>query len=380
MLAFGLIGSVLLVFARAAPNAASFEAENASLTGAVRAFADATASNNSAIEFGLTTITLPTGGSWTNVTSNLSGMSTNCGNLTTIAQVPGADRVIAGLSERGLYVSTNGGSSWSALGTGSGSDNITNRPRTIVFDPTDANRFWVAGIYGPGVFKTTNGGTTFQRLGTITHNDSVSVDFTDPNRQTLLAGGHEQGRTVYKSSDGGQTWTNIGGGIAATGFTTDPIVINSQTYLANANPDWGGGSPGIFRTTNGGSSWQQVSSEPAGVRPLITSDGTIYWSLHTNNDGLMKSTNGGASWTKVGTGLKYEISPIELPDGRLVSINANNRLVVSADDGNTWTVFGAALPFGDAKGVRYNASRNAFFIWRNDCNTSVPSNAVQRLP
>jgi hypothetical protein len=239
-------------------------------------------------------------GTWTNVTGNLANMSSDCGNLTMVSPVPGSNTIIAGVALQGLWANTNG-STWTHLGAGAGSDTIINRPFWIVYDPAHPGVFWESGIYtGAGVYKTTDNGSTFHQLGpadTIRHMDYVSVDFSDPNRQTLLAGGHEQSQAVWRSTNGGQDWTNIGLNLPAnTGFSTNPLIIDSQTYLVNTQTSWGSGSAGIYRTTNGGTSWQQVSAlGPAGP-PLVASNGAIYWSV---GDSLLKSINSGLTWTRV---------------------------------------------------------------------------------
>ena len=313
---------------------------------------------------------------WVNVTGNLANMASECGNLTMLSAVPGNDTVIAGVALKGLWANSAGtGTAWAHLGSGAGSDAITNRPSWIVYDPVQVGVFWESGIYnGGGVYKTIDNGATFQRLGSISHNDYVSVDFGDPNRQTLLAGGHEQSQTVYRSTDGGKTWTNIGVSIPAnTKFSTNPLVINAQTYVVNLS-GYGSASAGIVRTTNGGASWQQVSTlEPAGSPPLVASNGTIYWS-HWNN--LLKSTDAGSTWSQVGSNLQ-PVRPIELPDGRLLSVSANN-LVTSADAGSTWTPVGPALPFTPA-GVIYSPSRKAVFISHWDCGGVVLPDAIMSL-
>ncbi len=209
---------------------------------------------------------------WENITGNLANMPSECGNMSLLSAVPGSPSVIAGIALKGLWTNT-GGTSWTQLGTGAGSATITNRPNWIVYDPANPAIFWEAGIYNDGgVYKTTNGGATFTRLGTIQHNDHVSVDFTDPNRQTLLASGHEQSQKIYKSVNGGASWTDIGSSFPAnTKFSSNPHIINAQTYIVNAQ-GWGGGNPGTYRTTNGGTSWQQVSSQGGWNAPLVTFD------------------------------------------------------------------------------------------------------------
>jgi photosystem II stability/assembly factor-like uncharacterized protein len=199
----------------------------------------------------------------------------------------------------------------------------------------------------------------------------VSVDFNDPNRQTLLAGGHEQPRTVWKSTNRGQTWVNIGANLpAGTGFSTHPLVINSQVYLVNAAAN--GGGPGIFRTTNAGASWTKVSSLGPSSAPLVASNGAIYW---VADGGLAKSTDGGATWSHVRSGL-LNVSPVELPDGSLVAVGPISLLMSS--DGSSWKAFGPSFPFVP-QSLTYSSGRKAFFISHWDCSDRVLPDAVMQL-
>ena len=320
-----------------------------------------------------TTTVLPTSGTWNNVTSNLAGMASECGNLTSVSAMPGQDAVIAGVANRGLWRSTNGGASWTALGTGAGTDTITNRPTSFVYDPTNSNTFWESGIYNSGgVYRTTDSGATFQRLGNVVHVDQVAVDLTDPGRRTLVAGGHEQTRTVWRSGDSGATWTNIGLNLpTGTGFSSNTIVINSTTYLVNSNQSWSGGSPGIYRTANSGASWTKVSSLGPTGNAAISSNGTIYW--RTGNS-VAKSTDQGQTWTSVGNNLAAD--PVALPDGRILAASYSN-VVVSAD-GNTWTNVGPNLPYTPAS-LTFLAARNTVLVARSDCGNSVPNDAIYSL-
>ena len=309
----------------------------------------------------------PPPAAWKNVTTNLAGMASECGNLTLVAADPCSKKVIAGVAKGGLWQSEGG--SWTKLGSGAGSANIVHRPSSIVFDPQYPQVFYESGIYGDGVYKTTDGGLTFTRLGMIAHNDLVSVDFRDPDRKTLLAGSHEAKRKLYHSSDGGRTWNDIGMNLPdGSHFSSAPLVLDAQRFLLGAC-GWGDGSCGVYTSSDGGKTWSPTTTEGPGGRPLWTADGHLVWSGVW--DGMLLSSDVGKSWKKVG-GAK--LAPVELPDGRVVAIGSDH-LVISSDHGATWSNIGEALPY-PPNGVTYSAAAKTFYIWRNDCGDRVLSNAV----
>jgi hypothetical protein len=291
--------------------------------------------------------------------------------------VPGSDRIIAGIAKRGLWETLDGGGSWLPLGQAAGSDNIINRPSRILYDPANADIFWESGIYNSsGIYQTTDGGRTFKHLGNAKHNDYVSVDFADARRQTLLAGGHEQARTVWKSGDGGQTWTNIGLTLPeGTKFSTNPLLIDPSTYLVNAS-GWGKGTGGVFRTTNGGETWNQVSALEANGAPLKASDGSIYWTLMSDR-GIIRSTDQGATWTQVCfQGAVKGTSLIELPNGNLAAM-AGKMVAISTRHGADWSTIMDPVPV-QPSGLVYAPARNAFYVWHWDCGNKVLTNAIWR--
>src|SRR5215216_2878891 len=136
-------------------------------------------------------------GKWENETFNLAQLKSECGNVSYLSAVPGKDRLVVSIAQRGLLAKAAGGTEWLPLGAGKGSASITNRGSAIVYDPNDPDVFWEAGSYnGGGVYRTDDGGETFVDLG-LSHNDYVSVDFSDPKRKTLLASGHDAPRTLH---------------------------------------------------------------------------------------------------------------------------------------------------------------------------------------
>jgi photosystem II stability/assembly factor-like uncharacterized protein len=316
-------------------------------------------------------------GQWVNVTANLAGMASECGNTPYLASHPARDLLITSVARHGLWASSDAGASWHQLWPTAGALQITNRGSSIVFDPVHPGTFWESGIYnGPGVYRTTDDGATFTSLGSAHHVDSVSVDLSDPQRMVLLAGGHEQKQTLYRSADGGGTWTNVGQNLpGGTNFCTSALVIDRDTHLVGCS-GYAGGTDGVFRTTDGGRTWASTTTAPAAALPLRASNGTIYWSLIYDR-GLIKSADQGRTWTQtVQGGTLKTVHPIELPDGRIVAVGART-LMISSDEGSTFTTLGAPLPFVP-NSITYSPYRNAFFIERFDCGNAVLADAISR--
>ena len=100
--------------------------------------------------------------------------------------------LIVGVSLHGLWSTKDGGKSWHQLGASSDSVTLTNRASAIIYDPKDATHFWESGIYNSfGVYFSDDDGVTLKNLGDAHHIDLVSIDFSDKDRKTLLAGQHE---------------------------------------------------------------------------------------------------------------------------------------------------------------------------------------------
>jgi photosystem II stability/assembly factor-like uncharacterized protein len=286
---------------------------------------------------------------------------------------PWSGRVFAGVALQGLYATDNNGNSWQRLGAGSGSASITNRPSAVIFDPENPDRFWESGIYtGGGIYTTTNRGSTFTQLGTIFHNDFMSVDMYDSGRKTLLAGGHEQARTVYRSTDGGATWNNIGNGLPAdSNFSSYPFVLDSDSYLVGAC-GYGSGMCGVWRTHDGGATWAATASQIfPGAPPMWHSNGKIYWTA-VGNSGLFVSNDLGVTWTYAAAGVSL---PVELPDGRMLAVG-NMRIMISSD-GTNWTAIGQQTPF-QPHGVTYSAWTKTMYIFHGDCGNVVPSDGIAK--
>jgi photosystem II stability/assembly factor-like uncharacterized protein len=203
----------------------------------------------------------------------------------------------------------------------------------IAVDPRDARIWYVASAAGH-LWKTTNAGITFTptlddqttySLGcvTIDPRDSLTVwvGSGENNSQRSVSWGDG----VYKSTDGGKSWKNVGLG---TSEHIGKIVVDPRdsnvVYVAAQGPLWkAGGERGLYKTTDGGKTWKAVLtiSENTGVTDVVldpSNPDTIYAAAYQRRrhvftlinggpeSGIHKSTDGGATWTKLSTGLPKE--------------------------------------------------------------------------
>ncbi|HEV2641350.1 MAG TPA: hypothetical protein VGT98_01515, partial [Candidatus Elarobacter sp.] len=190
----------------------------------------------------------------------------------------------------GVYKTTDGGHTWKFIGLAE-----TQHIGRIVVHPTDPNIVYVAALghaWGPnkerGLYKTTDGGATWKLVKFISDKAGfvdVAMDPTDPN--TLYAASWERvrgpyfltsggpGSALWKTTDGGTTWTEIkGGGFPAT--TKGRIGI----AIAHSNPKI------VYALVEADSTPNPVKNKSAKGRQKL-------------QNGLYRSADAGATWTKM---------------------------------------------------------------------------------
>jgi hypothetical protein len=350
-------------------------------------------SGGSSVEPSSSLAPVTVGDRWVDATANLAGMRSYCGNLSFVSARPDRDQVLAGVAGQGLFASDPGSSEWVPFGRGPGSASLTHRTSSIVYDPDDPQRFWESGYYGLGpppdtsaasVNRTDDDGSTFVALDSVPPTDLVSIDLTDPERRTLLAGLRGQPK-VYGSTDGGATWADISNGLPTDlGEASFPQVLDERTYLVGTHKGDRGvaASPGVWRTEDGGATWTKVFDEGVAGPPLMSTNGNIYWIVDAG--GVIASRDQGKSWRPLpgrlpsgggdfGDARRARI--IELPDGTWVSMS-EHYVIVSRDHGASWRGVGPALPI-KFSGFTYSEARGAVYAWEAYCDFQAGVNPVK---
>ncbi|MFW2380994.1 MAG: WD40/YVTN/BNR-like repeat-containing protein, partial [Acidimicrobiales bacterium] len=190
---------------------------------------------------------------------------------------------------------------------------------------------WFVAVGSGGVWRTTNAGTTWTPVFDDQPSYSIGCVRIDPNRPEVIwvgtgeavSGRHVAwGDGVYRSSDGGETWSRMG--LEHSEHISD-ILIDPRNgdvvYAAAEGPLWSsGGQRGLFKTVDGGTSWTHVLSvdDDTGVTSAVfapDNPDVIYaatyqrrrrvWSFLGGGpgSGIHRSTDGGASWDQLTEGL-----------------------------------------------------------------------------
>jgi PKD repeat protein len=196
-------------------------------------------------------------------------------------------------------------STWAFVGpTGAPTGGGAGRINFVRFDPANSNIIW-AGAPAGGLWKSTNGGaswaTNTDQLSVIGCTD-LAIDPTNSNILYLATGDGDAGDTysigVLKSTDGGATWNTTGlTWTVNQGRTISKLLIhptNAQILIAAT-------SNGIFRTTNGGTSWTQVQTSNS-FKDMEFKPGDPN-TLYATGTRFFKSTDNGVTWSQITSGL-----------------------------------------------------------------------------
>ncbi len=261
----------------------------------------------------------------------------------------------------GVYKSTDGGNTWNLRKNGMGNGNIV----SLAIDPVTPNILYAGTTTGTQsggqVFKTTDGADNWSPVGTNVPAPSFSSLAVDPHNHTTIYGASfVNNGGVFKSVDSGATWNPVG--FNQTGGFGRSVAVSPHTpglLFARFNQ-------GVYRSTNGGDNWSQVTTKSGDIGFDPVSSSTVY--LLSDFEGVLKSIDSGATFIQLTKGFNGPGTTALAVDPLKPSTLYFGTLPAGADDsfvaalnpsGSTLlysTFLGGMLSSGDFSGV------NAFAV------------------
>ncbi|HEV7705260.1 MAG TPA: hypothetical protein VGO46_13255 [Gemmatimonadaceae bacterium] len=327
---------------------------------------------------------------------------TRAGRARALAGVPSQPNVFyAGYDNGGVWRSTDYGSTWVPLFDAQSTGSIG----AIAVAPSDPRIIYVgsgAGIIRPdlavgdGMYKSTDAGKTWTHLGL---RDSqmiamIDVDPKDPNRLFVAALGHPYGpdeeRGIFRSTDGGKSFQKV---LYKDAYTSandvridpnDPNVVyaalwqQQQSFIEGSS--FGGGSGGIFKSTDGGSTWSALETGLPHVLQanlaIAPSNTKVIYAMVAGEPskeaaargadeelGLYKTDDAGEHWYLAVHGAKGDKqAATREPDGRpLLRIGGGDLATLAVDPKDENVVYSASIVFWRTEnaGVTWSAVRGS---------------------
>jgi len=262
----------------------------------------------------------------------------------------------------GMYKSTDAGKTWTHIGLPKAG--LIGRIRIHPQDPNVAFAAVLGNIFGPnperGVYRTKDGGKTWEQVLKVSDRTGaidVTMDVKNPNvllasmwtverkPWTIDSGSTSMEGGIFRSTDGGNTWQKL-----TKGLPQGVMVGKSSVSISQADPkrvyaliEAAGDLGGVYTSQDGGETWSRVNAsrnllQRAFYYTHIYADPQQVDTAYAVNTGAYKSTDAGKTWTPMGTPHGDNHDFWINPTNNQVLINGNDGGAnVSTDGGRTWS-------------------------------------------
>ncbi|MGQ0701823.1 MAG: WD40/YVTN/BNR-like repeat-containing protein, partial [Gemmatimonadales bacterium] len=312
-----------------------------------------------------------------------------------------------GTTGGGVFKTTDGGETWTPVsdryfGGTIGAIAVSESNPDVVY--VGGGEFPIRGnvSHGDGVYKSTDAGRTWTYMGLVETRQiaKIRVHPRNPDIVYVAALGPVFGpslhRGVYKSSDGGKTWSKMlfrndtTGAIDLSMDPSDPEVLYAGLWTAYRKP-WqlvsGGSGSGVFKTTDGGRTWKELTRNPGLPAGIIGNIGIsvspanprrVYAIIEADSGGVFRSDDAGETWTRVNADRSlrqrawYYSRIYADPQDENTVYASNVQFQRSRDGGNTWQPIRA--PHGDSHDLWIAPNNNQRMIESNDGGSNVTTN------
>ncbi|GAB4192550.1 MAG: hypothetical protein Tsb002_22320 [Wenzhouxiangellaceae bacterium] len=297
--------------------------------------------------------------------------------------------IYIGAASGGVWKSRDGGITFRPV-----FDEHTQSIGAIRIDPNNSERVWVGTgetwvrnsvSIGDGIYRSDNGGETWQHLGLEDSERIATIRISAYDSDTVFAcvtgalwNDHPQ-RGVFRTRDGGESWEKVLYINDSTGCAdldldpNNPNIVYAGMWQFRRSPDFfqsGGPGSGLYRSTDGGASWQRLSNGPpegelgriaVAVAPSRT--GTVYANVESDTTALYRSDDMGASWREMNSSQLIQMRPFYFSE-LLVDPHNHERLykpsyalAISTDGGATFSSL-----FGSGFGGSIHPDHHALWI------------------